>query len=126
MNVICGIEFLGPARSLLCCGLLALVLTGCADDTVRLMYRSQPEMTRHRRMQAETAARKQAMKRARDKVQAALTEAEAQERTLDELQAALTACLRAGGTYEICYGDQASYLTCLAAGGLDAECRPKR
>ena len=163
MNVIREVEFLRLAPSLLCCGLLALLLAGCADDAARLMYRSQSELTRHRRMEAESAARERATKQAADKLQkelaesvareratkraadklqteqaageaqkraaekfqAELAEGEAQDRTLDQLQAALTVCLRAGGTYEVCYHDQAAYLTCLAAGGRDAECRPQ-
>ena len=141
MNVIREVEFLRLGPNLLCCGLLALVMAGCADDAARLMYRSQSELTRHRRMEAESVTRERAQKRAADKLQkelaegeaqkraaeklqAELAEGEAQDRTLDQLQAALTVCLRAGGTYEVCYGDQAAYLTCLAAGGRDAECRP--
>ena len=141
MNVIREVEFLRLCPSLLCCGLMALLLAGCADDAARLMYRSQSELTRHRRMEAESVARELATKRAADKLQKELAEAEAQKRTSDELQAtvagreaqkrtldeletALTVCLRAGGTYEVCYGDQAAYLTCLAAGGRDADCRP--
>ena len=118
---------------MLCGGLLALVMAGCADDAARLMYRSQSELTRHRRMEAESADHKRAMERARDRAQAALAEGEvpaegeAQERTLEELQAAVTVCLGGGGTYEVCYGDQSAYLTCLAAAaGRDAECRPNR
>ena len=142
MNVIREVEFLRLAPSLRVCGLLALLLPGCADDAARLMYRSQSELTRHRRMEAETAARERATKRAADKLQTELTEVEApkrtsdelqatvaereaQKRTLDELETALTVCLRVGGTYEVCYGDQTAYLTCLAAGGRDADCRPQ-
>ena len=136
MNVIRGVEFWRLVPSLLCGGLLALVMVGCADDAAQLMYRSQSELTRHRRMEAESAARiratERATERARDRAQAALAEGEvpaegeAQERTLEELQAAVTVCLGGGGTYEVCYGDQSAYLTCLAAGGRDAECRPNR
>ena len=159
MNVIREVEFLRLCPSLLCCGLMALLLAGCADDAARLMYRSQSELTRHRRMEAESAARERAAKRAADKLQtelaeveaqkraadklrkelaegearkrtsdqlqATVAEREAQKRTLDELETALTVCLRAGGTYEVCYGDQSAYLTCLAAGGRDADCRPQ-
>ena len=132
MDVIRGVEFWRLVPSLLCGGLLALVMVGCADDAARLMYRSQSELTRHRRMEAESAARQRAMERAADRLQAELdegevpAEGEAQERTLEELQAAVTVCLGGGGTYEVCYGDQSAYLTCLAAGGRDAECRPNR
>ena len=132
MNVIRGVALWRLVPSLLCGGLLASVMVGCADDAARLMYRSQSELTRHRRMEAESAARQRAMERAADKLQAELdegevpAEGEAQERTLEELQAAVTGCLRGGGTYEVCYGDQSAYLTCLAAGGRDAECRPNR
>ena len=138
MNVIRGVEFWRLVPRLLCGGLLAMVMVGCADDAARLMYRSQSELTRHRRMEAESAARQREMERAADRLQAELdegevlaggevpAEGEAQERTLEELQAAVTGCLRGGGTYEVCYGDQSAYLTCLAAGGRDAECRPNR
>ena len=132
MNVIRGVKSWRLVPRLLCGGLLALVMVGCADDAARLMYRSQSELTRHRRMEAESADHKRAMERARDRAQAApaegemLVEGEAQERTLEELQAAVTVCLGGGGTYEVCYGDQSAYLTCLAAGGRDAECRPNR
>ena len=144
MTMIRGVEFLRLSRSLLCCGLLALLMAGCADDAARLMYRSQSELTRHRRMEAQSAARKRPTKPAQEELQATVDEAQAQKRTpddgeaqdrtldegevqkrtLDELQAALAVCLRAGGTYERCYRDQAAYLTCLAAGGRDADCRP--
>jgi len=142
MNVIREVEFLRLCPSLLCCGLMALLLAGCADDAARLMYRSQSELTRHRRMEAESAARERAAKRAAEKLQtelaevearkrtsdqllATVAEREAQKRTLDELETALTECLWAGGTYEVCYGDQSAYLTCLSAGGRDADCRPQ-
>ena len=132
MNVIREAEFL----RLLCCGLLARVMAGCADDAARLMYRSQSELTRHRRMEAEAAARIRAAERAAAKLQVEVAEDEAldrtvaesegQKRTLEELEAVLTICLRAGGTYEACYGDQSAYLRCLAAGGRDAGCRSNR
>ena len=81
---------LSLALRLLCCGQLALVLSGCADDAARLMYRSQSELMRHRRLEAVSAERK----RAAERLKATLAEGDARQRTLDELQAALTACLK--------------------------------
>ena len=88
------------------------------------MYRSQSELRHYGRMEAEAAGQKRATKRGAARVQATLAEDDARKRTLDELQAAVTRCLRAGGTYEVCYRDRSAYLTCLAAGGRDAQCRP--
>ena len=102
MDVNRGVGFLRLARSLLCCGLLALVMAGCADDAARLMYRSQSELTRHRRREAEAAAGKRAAERAAAKLQAEVAESEvvartvnegeARKRTLEGLEAALTVC----------------------------------
>ena len=87
---------------LLYCAALGLVLSGCADDAMRLAYRGQARLTEKRHVERERAA---------------------QRRTTDRLLAAYRECLATGAEREVCWRSLALYRSCVEAGGRDAQCR---